>query len=50
LKGNELAFQYLGRDEEKSLPKPPERKSLPRNKAKAEAKPAARKKAVAKSK
>jgi ATP-dependent Clp protease ATP-binding subunit ClpA len=38
LKGDELAFQYLGRDEEKSLPKPPERKSLPRNKAKAEAK------------
>ncbi len=45
LKGNELAFQYLGRDEEKSLPKPPERKSLPRNK-KAEAKPAAKKKPV----
>jgi ATP-dependent Clp protease ATP-binding subunit ClpA len=46
LKGDELAFQYLGRDEEKSLPKPPERKSLPRNKAKAEAKakPAAKKK------
>ena len=45
LKGNELAFQYLGRDEEKSLPKPPERKSLPRNK-KPEAKPAAKKKPV----
>ena len=46
LKGNELAFQYLGRDEEKSLPKPPERKSLPRNKSKAETKPAAKKRAV----
>jgi ATP-dependent Clp protease ATP-binding subunit ClpA len=48
LKGEELAFQYLGRDEEKSLPKPPERKSLPRNKAKADtkAKPAAKKKPV----
>jgi lysine 6-dehydrogenase len=46
LKGDELAFQYLGRDEEKSLPKPPERKALPRNKAKADAKskPLAKKK------
>jgi ATP-dependent Clp protease ATP-binding subunit ClpA len=44
LKGDELAFQYLGRDEEKSLPKPAERKSLPRNKAKAETKPAPKKK------
>jgi ATP-dependent Clp protease ATP-binding subunit ClpA len=49
LKGEDLAFQYLGRDEEKSLPKPPERKSLPRNK-KAEAKPAAKKKVAAKKK
>ena len=48
LKGEELTFQYLGRDEEKSLPKPPERKSLPRNNAKAEAKakPAVKKKPV----
>ncbi len=45
LKGDELAFQYLGRDEEKSLPKPPERKSLPRNK-KVEARPVAKKKPV----
>ena len=43
LKGDELAFQYLGRDEEKSLPKPVERKSLPRNK-KVESKPAPKKK------
>jgi hypothetical protein len=34
----------LGRDEEKSLPKPPERKSLPRNKAKTESKSAPKKK------
>ena len=46
LKGDELAFQYLGRDEEKSLPKPPERKSLPRNKAKAEAKAVPKKKSA----
>jgi ATP-dependent Clp protease ATP-binding subunit ClpA len=50
LKGDELAFQYLGRDEEKSLPKPVERKSLPRNKAKAEGKDAPKKKAPAKKK
>ncbi len=48
LNGDELSFQYLSRDEEKSLPKPPERKSLPRNKAKPETKPAAKKKALAK--
>jgi ATP-dependent Clp protease ATP-binding subunit ClpA len=47
LKGEELAFQYLGRDEEKTLPKPPERKSLPRNKkVEVKAKPAAKKKPV----
>jgi ATP-dependent Clp protease ATP-binding subunit ClpA len=33
LKGDALEFEYLGRDEEKSLPKPPERKALPRSKA-----------------
>ena len=38
LKDDALAFQYLGRDEEKSLPKPAERKSLPRAKAKPEVK------------
>ena len=50
LKGDALSFQYLGRDEEKSLPKPPERKSLPRAKAKTEpkAKPVAKKEATAK--
>jgi ATP-dependent Clp protease ATP-binding subunit ClpA len=50
LMGDELTFQYLGRDEEKSLPKPPERKSLPRNKAKVEAKSDVKKKSVAKKK
>ncbi|HRX35257.1 MAG TPA: ATP-dependent Clp protease ATP-binding subunit ClpA [Aestuariivirga sp.] len=34
LKGNELEFQYLSRDEEKALPKPDERKALPSAKAK----------------
>ncbi len=34
LKGDGLAFQYLSRDEEKALPKPIERKALPRSKAK----------------
>jgi len=29
-----LAFQFLGRDEEKALPRPVERKALPRSKAK----------------
>ncbi len=33
LNNDELAFNYLSRDEEKSLPKPPERKALPRAKA-----------------
>ena len=42
LKGDGLSFQFLSRDEEKSLPKPPERKALPR------AKPAAKKKPKAK--
>jgi ATP-dependent Clp protease ATP-binding subunit ClpA len=40
LDGDKLAFRYLGRDEEKALPKPPERKALPR----AKTKPAPRKK------
>ncbi len=46
LKDDGLAFRYLGRDEEKSLPKPAERKSLPRAKAKIEVpkKPVATKK------
>jgi ATP-dependent Clp protease ATP-binding subunit ClpA len=30
LKDGDIAFSYLGRDEERSLPKPPERKALPR--------------------
>jgi ATP-dependent Clp protease ATP-binding subunit ClpA len=30
LEGDDLAFNYMGRDEERSLPKPPERKALPR--------------------
>ena len=34
LKDDELEFQYLGRAEEKALPKPAERKALPRAKAK----------------
>jgi ATP-dependent Clp protease ATP-binding subunit ClpA len=46
LKDDELAFQYLGRDEEKALPKPLERKALPR----AKAKPAVKKKPKAKAK
>jgi ATP-dependent Clp protease ATP-binding subunit ClpA len=33
LNEGKLAFTYLGRDEERSLPKPPERKALPRHKA-----------------
>ena len=33
LKGDGLTFQYLSRDEEKALPKPLERKALPRSKA-----------------
>jgi ATP-dependent Clp protease ATP-binding subunit ClpA len=33
LKDDELAFNYLSRDEEQLLPKPPERKALPRAKA-----------------
>ncbi len=33
LKEDELHFDYLGRDEEKALPKTPERKALPRAKA-----------------
>jgi ATP-dependent Clp protease ATP-binding subunit ClpA len=45
MKDDKLDLRYLGRDEERSsLPKPPERKSLPRN-AKAEAKKPAVKKA-----
>jgi ATP-dependent Clp protease ATP-binding subunit ClpA len=30
LKDDDIGFSYLGRDEERSLPKPPERKALPR--------------------
>ena len=33
LKDDKLAFSYLSRDDEKTLPKPPERKALPRAKA-----------------
>jgi hypothetical protein len=45
MKDDKLDLRYLGRDEERSsLPKPPERKSLPRN-AKAETKKPAVKKA-----
>jgi ATP-dependent Clp protease ATP-binding subunit ClpA len=47
-KDDGLAFDYLSRDEEKSLPKPPERKSLPRNKAKIAAKKAPKKTAKVK--
>jgi ATP-dependent Clp protease ATP-binding subunit ClpA len=40
LSDDKLTFNYLGRDEERSLPKPPERKALPRSKpAKTKAKP-----------
>jgi ATP-dependent Clp protease ATP-binding subunit ClpA len=46
VKDDGLAFQYLGRDEEKALPKPLERKALPR----AKAKPAVKKKPKAKAK
>ena len=50
LKGDELHFDYLGRDEEKALPRMQERKSLPRAKAQKPAaeKPAAGKKPVKK--
>ena len=42
LQGDALHFDYLGRDEEKALPKPAERKALPRAKAaKPPVKPAA---------
>ncbi len=44
LKDDALTFQYLSRDEEKALPKPTERKALPR----ARAKPAPRRPAKAK--
>jgi ATP-dependent Clp protease ATP-binding subunit ClpA len=43
LKDDALTFSFLGRDEEKALPKPPERKALPRKApAKSEDRPAAR--------
>jgi ATP-dependent Clp protease ATP-binding subunit ClpA len=43
LKDDALTFSFLGRNEEKALPKPPERKALPRKApAKAEDKPAAK--------
>ena len=53
LKEDELHFDYLGRDEEKALPKTPERKALPRAKAakpekEAEAKKPAKRKPSAK--
>ncbi len=41
-----LAFEYLSRDEEKSLPKPPERKSLPRSRVATVKKPAVKKKSA----
>jgi len=44
LKDDALAFQFLSRDEEKALPKPAERKALPR----AKPKPAAKRKPKAK--
>jgi ATP-dependent Clp protease ATP-binding subunit ClpA len=43
LKGEALDFEYLDREGEKALPKPPERKALPRAKA-SDKRPAARKK------
>jgi ATP-dependent Clp protease ATP-binding subunit ClpA len=45
-KDDGLAFEYLSRDEEKSLPKPVERKSLPRSRVATVKKPAAKKKAA----
>ena len=43
LKDDALTFSFLGRNEEKALPKPPERKALPRKApAKAEDRPAAK--------
>ena len=49
LKGDALHFEYLGRNEEKSLPKMPERKALPRAKAaKAAVKPKSKPASVAK--
>jgi ATP-dependent Clp protease ATP-binding subunit ClpA len=47
LKDGGLAFNYMGRDEEKALPNPPERKALPRSRV-AVKKPAAKKKAKVK--
>jgi ATP-dependent Clp protease ATP-binding subunit ClpA len=46
LADDKLDFTFMSRDEERTLPHPPERKSLPRNKAKASEakKPAAKKK------
>ena len=38
LKDDALTFQYLGRDEEKTLPKPAERKALPRAESKKKSK------------
>ena len=48
LKDDALTFQFLSRDEEKALPKPPERKALPS--AKVKAKPATKKTARPKAK
>ncbi len=47
-KDDGLAFDYLSRDEEKALPKPPERKSLPRSRVATVKKPAAKKSAKVK--
>jgi hypothetical protein len=44
LKDDELHFDYLGREEEKALPKAAERKALPRAKATKSEKPAEPKK------
>jgi ATP-dependent Clp protease ATP-binding subunit ClpA len=43
-----LAFEYLSRDEEKALPKPTERKALPRSRVATVKKPTAAKKKAAK--
>ena len=50
LKDDALHFEYLGRDEEKALPKAAERKALPRAKAEKGAEPKEPKKAAPKRK
>ncbi len=47
-KDDGLAFDYLSRDEEKALPNPPERKSLPRSRVATVKKPVAKKSAKVK--